>query len=223
MSSIICQNNTGGHTGLHLAGDNARLVPWTNNADASLWYIEPVDEFALTINEYAAVCMPFAMTLPEGVTAHTAGAPQTAEGVEFVPLTECGTSIIAANTPVILTAENGTYYIGVGGEAEAIEAENQLKGVLKSTSVSGSNVYTLQNGEFTKRTSSSGSITANTAYYTADSSASTLAIKKGESTGIEEVKGENAKVKGIYDLQGRKVAKPSNGIYIIDGQKVLVK
>ena len=223
LSSIICQNKTGSNTGLHLAGDNVRLVPWTNNAEASLWYIEPVDEFALTINEYAAVCMPFAMTLPEGVTAYIAGAPQTADGVEFVPLTECGTSVIAANTPVVLTAESGTYYIGVGGEAEALEAENQLRGVLKSASVSGSNIYTLQNGEFKKRTSNSGTITANTAYYTADNAASTLAIKAGDATGIEEVKGENAKVKGIYDLHGRKVAKPVKGIYIIDGQKVLVR
>ena len=223
LSSIICQNKTGSNTGLHLAGDNVRLVPWTNNAEASLWYIEPVDEFALTINEYAAVCMPFAMTLPEGVTAYIAGAPQTADGVEFVPLTECGTNVIAANTPVVLAAENGTYNIGVGGEAEALEAENQLKGVLKSASVSGSNIYTLNNGEFTKRTSTSGTIAANTAYYTADNAAATLAIKTGEATGIEEVKCESAKVKGIYDLSGRKVAKPIKGIYIIDGKKVLVK
>ena len=223
LSSIICQNNTGGHTGLHLAGDNTRLVPWTNNAEASLWYIEPVDEFALTINEYAAVCMPFAMTLPEGVIAYTAGAPQTTEGVEYIPLTECGTNVIAANTPVVLTAENGTYYIGVGGEAEALEAENQLKGVLKSKSVSGSNIYTLKNGEFAKRTSTSGTISANTAYYTADSNAATLTMKKGEETGIEDVKAENGKVKGIYDLHGRKVTKPVKGIYIIDGKKVMFK
>ena len=223
LSSIICQNKTGSNTGLHLAGDNVRLVPWTNNAEASLWYIEPVDEFALTINEYAAVCMPFAMTLPEGVIAYTAGAPQTTDGVEYVPLTECGTSAIAANTPVILAAENGTYYIGVGGEADAIEAENQLRGVLKSASVSGSNIYTLNNGAFAKRTSSSGTITANTAYYTADNAAATLALKAGEATGIEEVKGENVSVKGIYDLSGRKVAKPIKGIYIIDGKKVMFK
>ena len=42
-------------------------------------------------------------------------------------------------------------------------------------------------------------------------------------TGIGEVKGENGKVKTIYDLQGRKVETPSKGIYIIDGKKVLVK
>ncbi|MBQ5626637.1 MAG: exo-alpha-sialidase, partial [Bacteroidaceae bacterium] len=230
LSSIICQNKTGGHTGLHLAGDNTRLVPWTNNADASLWYIEPVDEYELTIEEYAAVCMPFVMTLPEGVTAYTAGATQTADGVEYVPLTECGTGVIAANTPVILTAENGTYYIGVGGDAEVLEADNKLKGVLKSASVSGSNIYTLKNSEFAKRTSSTGTIAANTAYYTADNAAASLPVKKGEVTGIEEVKAEptvdasqSGKVKGIYDLHGRKVTKPVKGIYIIDGKKVLVK
>ena len=124
---------------------------------------------------------------------------------------------------MVLTADNGTYYIGVGGEATALEAENQLRGVLKSASVSGSNIYTLKNGEFAKRTGSSGTISANTAYYTADSSASTLAMKKGEATGIQEVNTESGKVKGIYDLHGRKVTKPIKGIYIIDGEKVLVK
>jgi hypothetical protein len=42
-------------------------------------------------------------------------------------------------------------------------------------------------------------------------------------TGIDEVKGESGEVKAIYDLQGRKVAEPVKGIYIIDGKKVLVK
>ena len=43
-------------------------------------------------------------------------------------------------------------------------------------------------------------------------------------TGINEVTTENANVKGIYDLQGRKIdeiTKP--GLYIVDGVKVLVK
>ena len=42
-------------------------------------------------------------------------------------------------------------------------------------------------------------------------------------TGIDDVKTENGKVKGAYDLQGRKVENPATGIYIIDGKKVLVK
>jgi hypothetical protein len=43
-------------------------------------------------------------------------------------------------------------------------------------------------------------------------------------TGIEEVNGENAKVKGIFDMQGRRVnAITAPGLYIVDGKKVLVK
>ena len=44
----------------------------------------------------------------------------------------------------------------------------------------------------------------------------------GDDTAIENVTVENA-VKGIYDLQGRKVENPSTGIYIVNGKKVLVK
>ena len=45
----------------------------------------------------------------------------------------------------------------------------------------------------------------------------------GTTTGIDELKGENGKVKGIYDLQGRKVETPNKGIYIINGKKIFVK
>ena len=42
-------------------------------------------------------------------------------------------------------------------------------------------------------------------------------------TGIEEVKNENGNANTIYDLQGRKVENPTKGIYVINGDKVLVK
>ena len=44
-----------------------------------------------------------------------------------------------------------------------------------------------------------------------------------KTTGVEEVKSENGKVKGIYDLTGRKIDVPTKGIYIINGKKILVK
>lgn len=222
-SSIICQNKTGSNTGLHLAGDNVRLVPWTNNAPASLWYIEPVNEFELTIDGFAAVCMPFAMTLPEGVVAYTAGTSVEVEGTVVAPLTEYSGAVVAAGVPVILAAENGTYAIGVGGEAAAFEGENRLAGVFKSKNVSGSNVYTLDNGEFVKRTASSGTVAANTAYYTSDSEAASIVLQEGEVTSIGSIATENGKVK-FYDLKGNRVEKPVRGIYVTsEGQKVLVK
>ena len=46
----------------------------------------------------------------------------------------------------------------------------------------------------------------------------------GNATGIDEVKGEREKVKGFYDLSGRRLNEISApGIYIIDGKKVMVK
>lgn len=46
----------------------------------------------------------------------------------------------------------------------------------------------------------------------------------GETTGIEEVESENGEAETIYDLQGRKLTEITEpGVYIIDGNKVLVK
>ena len=43
-------------------------------------------------------------------------------------------------------------------------------------------------------------------------------------TGINEIATENVEANAIYDLQGRKIEKPSKGgIYIVNGKKVLVK
>ena len=48
-------------------------------------------------------------------------------------------------------------------------------------------------------------------------------IKSTNPSAIEEVKGEEGKVKAIYDLQGRKVVNPKEGLYIVDGKKVFIK
>ena len=51
-----------------------------------------------------------------------------------------------------------------------------------------------------------------------------LVVYNEDQTSIEDVKGESRNVKVIYDLQGRKIEKPSKGgIYIVNGKKVLVK
>ena len=42
-------------------------------------------------------------------------------------------------------------------------------------------------------------------------------------TGIEDVEAEGEMVQTIYDLQGRKVEVPSEGLYIINGKKVMIK
>ena len=42
-------------------------------------------------------------------------------------------------------------------------------------------------------------------------------------TGIEDINAENGNVKAIYDLQGRRVENPTEGIYIVNGKKIFIK
>ena len=45
-----------------------------------------------------------------------------------------------------------------------------------------------------------------------------------EETGIDELKGENGKVKtAVYDLSGRRVQKAQKGVYIQNGKVVMVR
>ncbi len=45
-----------------------------------------------------------------------------------------------------------------------------------------------------------------------------------ETTGINDVRSKVADVRGeVYDLQGRKVAQPTKGLYIVNGKKIVIK
>lgn len=45
-----------------------------------------------------------------------------------------------------------------------------------------------------------------------------------EATGVNDVRGKMSDVRGdYYDLQGRKVANPTKGLYIVNGKKVIIK
>lgn len=224
-SSVVCQNKTGGHVGLHLAGDNTRLVPWTADAEASLWFIEPVDEYAVNIDGFAAVNYPFAYTLPEGVKAYTAGETITVEGVEALAISEYKGETVLPNTPLILAAETGEYSLALVATATTERPEgyaNTLKGTLKAAAVSGSDVYTLSGNTMKKRSAANGNIAANKAYYVGSGNADVLELSE-VATGISTVVTDSENVK-LYDLNGREVKAPVRGIYVTsNGQKVFVK
>lgn len=61
------------------------------------------------------------------------------------------------------------------------------------------------------------------AYQNADVWKEFWEIKEFDTTGISDVKTENKKETTIYDINGRVVETPANGIYIIDGKKVLLR
>ena len=64
------------------------------------------------------------------------------------------------------------------------------------------------------------------AYLNIASSAPSFSIEiEGETTGIKVINlEENSENNGqMYDLQGRRVAEPTKGVYIVNGKKVVVK
>ncbi len=107
---------------------------------------------------------------------------------------------------------------------------NSLVGTSHSISNPG-NAYVLNyktsRGVAFYKLSSTGTIGANKAYLVANSTAAArafFAFDTDATTGIDKVNAQNSeKEVKAFDLQGRRVAKPANGLYIVNGKKVIMK
>jgi len=66
-------------------------------------------------------------------------------------------------------------------------------------------------------------VAVNRAYLHTSVSAARIDLSFDELTGINEVKNQKEAVEDIFDLQGRKVAQPAKGLYIVNGKKVVIK
>jgi hypothetical protein len=184
--------------------------------------------YTTTINTDAQVgtlCLPFAATVPGEVTAwtltYTSGDKATAAPVA---------TTIPANTPVLLNGSGSKTFSGSGAvSASATNVSGALTGVFAAATVP-VNSYVLQKQSekvgFFKVT---GAKTINPfrAYLTAETPAPGLSIifpEDSDVTGISEIeKMKNADNVTIFDLQGRKVAQPQKGLYIVNGKKVIFK
>ncbi len=112
-----------------------------------------------------------------------------------------------------------------------VKPTNLLSGVAAATLVSsltadGSSIYVLYNDEFVKTTS--GTIRANRCYLPISMNVNarltiSFADDDNETTAIENVNRETITNNNYYDMQGRKVAQPAKGLYIVNGKKVVIK
>ncbi len=86
--------------------------------------------------------------------------------------------------------------------------------------------YVLSNGVFKSIHSTSPTVAKTKAYLEIDSSSSAheLGIDFGDATGIVSVsKAQTMNNAEYFDLQGRRIAQPTKGLYIVNGKKVIVK
>ncbi|MCR5821077.1 MAG: glycoside hydrolase, partial [Bacteroidaceae bacterium] len=186
---------------------------------------------------YATLYLPFDVTLNDGTKAYYV--EQVADGK--AKLTELTAGIPAYTAAVLINSDaaTSTSYTKASGLTPVVsEADNLLKGTLYSTTLDLSdetNYYSLgklsdkigfykfQNGETTTIT-----LGANKAYleYNAGGGVKGFALDFGGATGVESVRNSELSDFGketMFDLSGRRVSKPSHGIYVKNGQKVIIK
>lgn len=184
---------------------------------------------------YGTLNLPFAVYMPEGVTAKSVSYDAADSSNELVESEiSLDNNILPANTPILLASETAQEYAFVPAPAFGTSAkETGFKGTLGATAVTDENAYILsyENGtgseiRFYLLDSSDNVINANKAYFVlSGANASTsLRLSGGNTTAIEEIENTNADANAIYDLTGRKLdAITAPGIYIINGRTVLVK
>ncbi len=198
-------------------------------------YVMPSEIVSVTIGStgYSTFSSPVPLNFAgiEGLTAYVA----TTVGGGNVTLTSVTTA--PANTGLVLKGTAGkTYNIPVTNSA-ATPASNLLVGCIVNTTVaadatSGFNNYVLVNEggtpKFQSLVDNGATIPAGKAFL--KNGAYSLGARSlnivfdDETTGIENLtpalsEGEGA----FYDLQGRRVAQPTKGLYIKNGKKVIMK
>lgn len=213
-----------------------KTEPW--NTFANIQTLESLSA-TIAVNEYgcATYCSPFALDFSnvEGLKAYSATGYKSYSQV--VILTRVQTA--EAGIGLFLKGEPGEYVVPVIGSTDE-HSLNMLVGTLEPTIVNSTEgemsnyKFTIADGDaapmfypFEDNTTFSAGkayLQIPTAWLPATAQKSvSIRFDEGETTGIDELKGENGEVKTIYDLQGRVVENPTSGIYIIDGKKTLVK
>ena len=155
------------------------------------------------------------VSLPTGLTGYVV------TGVENMKTVLEEVTTIKANNPYLLKGEAGTYTLSIATGVTA-PATNLLK---ISTSATGNGVFVLakKNDKVGFYRWNGGSLGAGRVYLEAPSTAPDFISLDGDATGIEDaVKSEETRDKSYYNLNGQRVAQPTKGLYIVNGQKVVI-
>lgn len=210
-----------------------------------------LDEIAITyegfVKSYSAYCTTVPVSANIAVTIAASGfstiasgygldfSNATPAGLEAYVVSSVSTSAVTlasideapASTGVILKGAAGTEYSIPVKSAATFDGTNKLKAAVDPTGVDDNTVYIMKGGKFCK-VSNMSIVPAGKAYLLADdvpASARELNLEfDNETTGVTDVRSKMADVRSdFYDVQGRKVANPTKGLYIVNGKKVVIK
>lgn len=205
-----------------------------NDTDkGNYWKFIEVTEIPVAISAagWASLALPFEVTIPaeSGVVAYTA---QRVDADKLV-LSEITDGIIPANEGVILGKEGGAdvkLAITKTGKAK-IEGNKLVGATAKRIGFEAESTYALaldETGEVAFLRNGLESIPANKAYLLAEEvpnqTTTKLSFNFGTVNGINDAVAEDAQAETYYDLNGRVVLYPHNGIFVTkSGEKVFIK
>lgn len=184
-------------------------------------YLIPVKQ------EYATLCLPYNVAVPEGVVAYSAS-----ENGEYIRLTPIPDNIIAANEGVVLKAPDGEYPFTSTYKQATRNADNLMIGVTKDTPLTASDkAYMLtrkkEDGSIAFRLLNTNyTLGANKAYLKlldGNNARDVISVQWDDcETGIIEPlsKGKDNEIV-IYNLSGQKMKQTQKGINIINGKLVV--
>lgn len=198
-----------------------------NNIDKEevVLYRKVITSATIGAAEYATFSCPAALdfSAETGLTIYTVAV--NADETE-VTLTEVVNKQVPANTAVVLHGPSGTYTGQVLASATPI-SNNHLKIAESEMSGDAGNIYVLnkKNGVVGfYKLSDSGTLAAGKAYLQLTNPAPMLTMTEEETTGIQSLTSSLSQGEGeCYDLSGRRVSQPKNGLYIVNGRKVVIK
>ena len=193
-------------------------------ADVYLYEKDEDKTTVVTISElgYATFGSAEAVDFSEtNLTVYTAKVNDTNSEVE---LTEVSSKQVPAGEAVLLRGEAGTYTGKVIESADRL-TDNDLK--LATADLTGNGKIYVLNKVDDKvgfyKLSAEGTLSKGKAYLESESAAPFLGFDGEDTTGINSVERGTLSVEGCYTLDGRRVAQPTKGLYIVNGKKVVIK
>lgn len=215
-------------------GNNDVINYWGDHTDkGNYWKFIEVTEIPVAISAagWASLALPFEVTIPaeSGVVAYTA---QRVDA-DMLVLSEITDGVIPANEGVILGKEGGanvTLAITHNGKAK-IEGNKLVGATAKRIGFEAESTYALaldETGNAAFLRNGLECIPANKAYLLAEEvpnlTTTKLSFNFGTVNGINDAVAEDVQAETYYDLNGRVVLYPHNGIFVTkSGEKVFIK
>ena len=203
-----------------------------SNADKAFHHFivyQLVSSFSASISsaEYATFSSPYALDFSgeEGLKVFTAGVN---DANTKVILREVTNKRVPANTAVVLHGAEGTYTGTIIAEADAI-TNNDLQ-IANETMNGNGNIYVLNKVDGVVgfyKLKSSGTLAKGKAYIIIEGNADAPMLsmsEDSEATAIDMLPTyASLYQKCYYTLDGRRVERPTKGVYVVDGRKIVVK